>query len=266
VLVPLGRRIRLDLTFPRLRAVPWRQVRRSTTAAAAGLFAAAVLASVGGPAGVASYRHAETVFRRYGETAAMAQWLPLTTDGMLIAAIFVMYWRRYRRERVGVLPWSAFLAGMVATLAANLAAADLTATNGDPGEIIGRIATAVWPPICLAFTLELAASLIKGGQRLAARTTGKAKAPKRDEQTAPPAAAATRRAVLAEVDTAVATAKRKRAGRLSDEELVEKIRAWMAETGQPAPSKWAIRQEFGLGDRVAGRVYPLLGIGEQGAA
>lgn len=258
MLVKLPRRIHLDLTLPNLRAalraVPWRKVARFAVGAAALVFALGIFAAVGGPSFVASYRHAQTVFERYGETAAMSAWLPLTTDGMLVAAIIVMYWRRYRRERVGFLPWFAFLTGMVATLAANLAAADLA---GHPAidVIVGRVATATWPPICLAFTLELTANLLKGGEPRRRRRWLRRAAP-----SAPVKRASTPAASTPAAKTAKPSRAKGKPGRLSDDELVAKIQAWMAETAQPAPSKWQIRQAFGLGAVVATRVYPLLGI------
>lgn len=78
----------------------------------------------------------------------MAPWLALTTDGMLRAALVVIWVRRHRHEPVGVGPWAAFWAGMTATIAANLAAAQPTTVG---------IVVALWPPICLAITLELIA-------------------------------------------------------------------------------------------------------------
>ncbi len=53
----------------------------------------------------------------------MAPWLALTTDGMLLAALVVIWVRRHRREHVKAGPWAAFWAGMTATIVANLAAA-----------------------------------------------------------------------------------------------------------------------------------------------
>jgi hypothetical protein len=78
----------------------------------------------------------------------MAPWLALTTDGMLLAALVVIWVRRHRREPVKAGPWAAFWAGMAATIAANLAAAQPT--------LVG-IVVALWPPVCLAITLELIA-------------------------------------------------------------------------------------------------------------
>jgi hypothetical protein len=78
----------------------------------------------------------------------MAPWLALTTDGMLLAALVVIWVRRHRGEHVKAGPWAAFWAGMAATIAANLAAALPTPVG---------LVVAMWPPVCLAITLELVA-------------------------------------------------------------------------------------------------------------
>lgn len=106
-----------------------------------------VVASVGAPAAVASWRHAKTVIERSGDPV-MAPWLALSTDGMLVAALVVIWVRRHRGESAGVGPWAAFWAGMAATVAANLAAAPPT----PEGYVV-----ALWPPVCLAIALELVA-------------------------------------------------------------------------------------------------------------
>ncbi|MFR9803135.1 DUF2637 domain-containing protein [Pseudonocardia sp. RS010] len=111
------------------------------------LLAVSTVSAVGGPAAVASYRHARDVIARAGDPV-MAPWLALTTDGMLVAALVVIWHRRHRGEAAGRGPWAAFWAGMVATIAANLAAAEPTVT----GYVV-----ALWPPVCLAITLELVA-------------------------------------------------------------------------------------------------------------
>jgi hypothetical protein len=96
---------------------------------------------------VASYRHARDVIAQHGDPV-MAPWLALTTDGMLLAALVVIWVRRHRSEHVKAGPWAAFWAGMAATIAANLAAAHPTPVG---------IVVALWPPVCLAITLELVA-------------------------------------------------------------------------------------------------------------
>jgi Protein of unknown function (DUF2637) len=111
------------------------------------LLAVVTLSAVGGPAAVASYRHARDVIAQHGDPV-MAPWLALTTDGMLLAALVVIWVRRHRGEHVKAGPWAAFWVGMAATIAANLAAAQPTPVG---------IAVALWPPVCLAITLELVA-------------------------------------------------------------------------------------------------------------
>jgi hypothetical protein len=69
---------------------------------------------------------------------------------MLLAALVVIWVRRHRHEHVKAGPWAAFWAGMAATMAANLAAAQQTPVG---------IVVALWPPVCLAITLELVALL-----------------------------------------------------------------------------------------------------------
>lgn len=120
----------------------------------------AILASVGGPAAVASYHHAYEVFKRFGEEESRAAWLPLTTDGMLAAALVVMYSRRWAGQRVGGIPWLAFVVGFSGTLAANLASAKAFEPGIEIGESIGRLSAAVWAPISFAVTLELVAVML----------------------------------------------------------------------------------------------------------
>jgi uncharacterized protein DUF2637 len=101
------------------------------------LLAVVTLTAVGGPAAVASYRHARDVIAQHGDPV-MAPWLALTTDGMLLAALVVIWVRRHRGEHVKTGPWAAFWAGMTATIAANLAAAQPTSVG---------IVVALWPPV-----------------------------------------------------------------------------------------------------------------------
>lgn len=121
--------------------------RRTGLLALAVLASAAVLAAVGGPAAVASYRHARDVVEAYGDPA-MAPWLPLTTDGMIVAALIIAAWQRLRGQSPGGWTILALVSGLVATLAANLAAA--------PPSVGGWI-VAAWPPLAFAITLELTA-------------------------------------------------------------------------------------------------------------
>lgn len=133
--------------------------RQIAAVVAALLGIAVILAAVGGPSAFASYHHAYQVFVTYGETEGRAAWLPLTTDGMLAAALVVMYSRRWAKQPIGGIPWLAFAVGFTGTIAANLASARVFGTT-DVGEIIGRLAAAVWSPIVFAVTLELVAVML----------------------------------------------------------------------------------------------------------
>jgi hypothetical protein len=124
------------------------------------LLAVVTLSAVGGPAAVASYRHARDVIAQHGDPV-MAPWLALTTDGMLLAALVVIWVRRHRHEHVKAGPWAAFWTGMAATMAANLAAAQQTPVG---------IVVALWPPVCLAITLELVALLASPAKQHAITT------------------------------------------------------------------------------------------------
>jgi hypothetical protein len=84
----------------------------------------------------------------------MASWLALTTDGTLLATLVVIRVRRHRRAPVRFGPWAAFWAGMAATIAANLAAAQPSPMG---------IVVALWPPVRLAITLELIAPVASSG-------------------------------------------------------------------------------------------------------
>jgi Protein of unknown function (DUF2637) len=116
-------------------AVPvW--VRRVTTAA--------VLA-VAGVAAVASYEHMRALATLAGE--GWRSWLlPISVDGLAVAASMTMLVRRRAGQRAGALPWAALLLGLGASLAANVAAAEPT--------VVGRL-VAAWPPVGLLLSYEL---------------------------------------------------------------------------------------------------------------
>lgn len=155
------------------------------------LLAVTTTTAVGLPAAIASYRHARTVVERSGD-AAMAPWLPLSVDGMLLAALVVIWVRRHRGDRAGAGPWLAFLAGMVATIAANLAAAQQT-TEG--------YVVALWPPLALAITLELVALV---AHRTAGTATAAATGPGHVTDQTGPAVWAVDRSVTGPADRSAA--------------------------------------------------------------
>jgi hypothetical protein len=115
-------------------AATW--IRRTTTVAV-------VLVAV--VAALASYEHMRALAELAGE--GWRSWLlPISVDGLAVAASMTMLVRRRAGERAGVLPWVALLLGLGASLAANVAAADPTP--------VGRL-VAAWPPVGLLLSYEL---------------------------------------------------------------------------------------------------------------
>jgi hypothetical protein len=111
-------------------------VRRVTTAS--------VLA-VAAVAAVASYEHMRALAEVSGE--GWRSWLlPISVDGLAVAASMTMLVRRRCGQPTGLLPWVALLLGLGASLAANVAAAEPT--------VVGRL-VAAWPPVGLLLSYEL---------------------------------------------------------------------------------------------------------------
>jgi len=105
---------------------------------------AAVLA-VAGVAAIASYEHMRALAAAAGE--GWRSWLlPISVDGLAVAASMTMLVRRRAGQCAGVLPWTALLLGLGASLAANVAAAEPT--------VVGRL-VAAWPPVGLLLSYDL---------------------------------------------------------------------------------------------------------------
>jgi hypothetical protein len=117
-----------------LEAGPW--VRRVTT------LAVVLVAAV---AAVASYEHMRELAAHAGE--GWRSWLlPVSVDGLAVAASMTMLVRRRVGLPAGALVWIALLLGLGASLAANVAAAD--------PNVAGRL-VAAWPPVALLLAYEL---------------------------------------------------------------------------------------------------------------
>ncbi len=108
-----------------------------------GLISVALVALV---AAIVSYTHIQTVAERAGQ--GWASWLlPLSVDGLLVGASLVVYVRRQSGRA-----WLAVIAGLLVSLAANLAAAEPTLTS--------RLVSA-WPAIALALSYETLLTLVR---------------------------------------------------------------------------------------------------------
>jgi hypothetical protein len=117
---------------------------------------------VAGIAATSSYAHMVHVALRYGERPEVARVLPISVDGMMIVATAVMLedQRAGRRAR-----WSArvaFVLGVGASIAANIAAAHPTA---------GARVVAAWPALALLLVVEMLARPTRRAGRSGAIST-----------------------------------------------------------------------------------------------
>jgi len=96
-------------------------------------------------AAVVSFAHMREVAARAGE-GWRAWLLPLSVDGLVVAASMVLLTRRRAGLPGGRLAWCALLGGVGASLAANVAAAEPTGT--------ARV-VAAWPALAFAVAFEL---------------------------------------------------------------------------------------------------------------
>lgn len=106
------------------------------------LAAVSVVAAV---AAVASYVHIHELADRAGE-GWRAHLIPLSVDGMLVAASMTMLVRRRAGLPAGWLPWFGLILGIGASLAANVAAAK--------PDLLSWVVSG-WPPVALAISFEL---------------------------------------------------------------------------------------------------------------
>jgi hypothetical protein len=102
-------------------------------------------------AAIVSYAHMRALGIRAGE-GWRADILPLSVDGLLVAASLVLYVRRRAGLRAKALPWAGLMLGVSASVAANISAAEPT--------ILGRL-VAGWPPLAFALAFELFVLLVR---------------------------------------------------------------------------------------------------------
>lgn len=123
-----------------------RAIRATTTAA---------VATVAGIAAIVSYRHMRGVALTHGEDGLTAAVLPLSVDGLIVAASMSLLVDSRAGRRPGAFPWFLLLLGSAASLWANVIhAAPTTAAR----------LIAAWPPLALALTYHLLMSQIRKGR------------------------------------------------------------------------------------------------------
>jgi hypothetical protein len=130
-----------------VKAAPDRWIRWTTT------WCVALLALI---AGTVSYLHMHLLVELHGQPGWVAALTPLSVDGMIVAASTTLLADSRSGGRGGILPWALLAVGSVASLAANVAVAEPTAT----GRVI-----AAWPSFALIAAYEL---LMRQGRRSAA--------------------------------------------------------------------------------------------------
>lgn len=113
---------------------------------------------VTGIAAAISYQHCYDLAVRYGETGATARALPLTVDGLIGMCSLVLLDAARRGEQAPRLTWGLLAAGVLATMAANVAHG---IEHGRVGAII-----AAWPALVAVGSFELLASLIRRGAQV----------------------------------------------------------------------------------------------------
>jgi Protein of unknown function (DUF2637) len=97
-------------------------------------------------AGTVSYLHMHLLVELHGQPGWVAALTPLSVDGMIVAASTTLLADSRAGGRGAVLPWALLVAGSAASLAANVAVAQPTAT----GRVI-----AAWPSFALIGSYEL---------------------------------------------------------------------------------------------------------------
>jgi hypothetical protein len=112
-------------------------------------------------AGTVSYLHMHLLVELHGQSGWVAALTPLSVDGVIVAASTTLLADSRSGGRGGFLPWGLLMVGSVASLTANVAVAEPTAT--------GRV-SAGWP----SFALIAAYELLMRQVRRSAATCGKA--------------------------------------------------------------------------------------------
>jgi hypothetical protein len=97
-------------------------------------------------AATVSYLHMHMLVELHGQPGWVAALTPLSVDGMIVAASTTLLADSRSGGRGGLLPWALLVVGSVASLAANVAVAEPTAT----GRVI-----AAWPSFALIAAYEL---------------------------------------------------------------------------------------------------------------
>jgi DNA-binding CsgD family transcriptional regulator len=151
---------------------------------------AAVVTFVAAVAAVVSYSHIYDLGRAHGQSGTAARLLPLSVDGLILAASLVLLHEARNRRPAPALARGMLGLGVAATVAANVA---YGAGFGWPGALISA-----WPAVAFIGAVEMALGLVRRARVATERPVATAThaRPKR-VATRRPSAADTEAAILA---------------------------------------------------------------------
>ena len=147
-------------------------------------------------AGTVSYLHMHVLVELHGQQGWVAALTPLSVDGMIVAASTTLLAESRSGGRGGFLPWALLVVGSVASLAANVAVAEPSAT----GRVI-----AAWPSFALIASYELLMHQVRRAAETAVTGARSARSPGRPARAAAAGdggLASTRKTALARPRTA----------------------------------------------------------------
>jgi hypothetical protein len=111
-------------------------------------------------AAVVSFGHMHQLALAHGEGKGASALIPLSVDGMIVAASMSLLLDSRLGRRGGLLPWALLITGAAASLAANIAVAEPT--------MAGRV-IAAWPSFALTASYELLMRQVRHTADAAAR-------------------------------------------------------------------------------------------------
>jgi Protein of unknown function (DUF2637) len=169
---------------------------------------AAVVTAVATFAAIVSYSHIYDLGRGHGQAGTAARLLPLSVDGLILAASLVMLHEARNRRPAPLLARVALWLGIAATLGAN-------AAYGAPYGPLG-VVVSTWPAVSFVLSVEVALGLVRRARTAGTQNVRAAVDTPGPAALAPAVPAAvpipTHRQVRADYACGPATAKKIRAG------------------------------------------------------
>ncbi|HEX3784477.1 MAG TPA: DUF2637 domain-containing protein [Pseudonocardiaceae bacterium] len=188
----------------------------------------AATVAVAGVAAYASYQHQRDFALAGGADLATAELWPLSVDGLLVlstAGLLRDARRTSRRARMFL--WAAFTAGIIVSLAANIATA--------PSMSWAPILVAGWPPVALLLAVELLGHRHRRDGQQAEREPGGGNGARNEKPVENSAEGGTRSGTGAPADKVITLAETRLSRHTAEEVMWEHYRRAMA-AGLPAPT------------------------------